>query len=426
MRIAYFDCFHGAAGDMLLAALIDAGLDLVALEQALAGLGLEGYALRAERVVSHGITGTRLHVPVEAGQPQRDWAAIRALLESAPLSERARSWALGAFARLARTEAAIHSVSVDQVHFHEVGAVDSIVDMVGVCVGLDLLGVQAVYASPLPLGRGWVRTQHGPLPVPAPATLALLAEVGAPTLPAPPDSDGELLTPTAAALLAELATFDQPPMTIRRVGYGLGRKAFPRLNGARVWLAETQAGDRSPRGGERGHGHARGGGSDLTPHASPPTLPTSPEPLVELRANLDDATGELVAYALERLLAAGALDAWAAPLVMKKGRPAVQLACLARPEQAPALAGLFLRETPTLGVRWSAAERLAAGRDWVEAATPWGPVRVKRKLLGGQVAGAAPEYEDCAAIARAHGVPLTAVYAAALRAVDAAANHPMG
>jgi uncharacterized protein (DUF111 family) len=136
---------------------------------------------------------------------------------------------------------------------------------------------------------------------------------------------------------------------------------------------------------------------------------------VELRANLDDATGEQIAYALERLLAAGALDAWAAPLVMKKGRPAVQLACLARPEQADALAALILRETPTLGVRWSPAERLAAARDWVQAATPWGPVRVKRKLLDGQVAGAAPEYEDCAAIARAHGVPLADVYAAALR-----------
>lgn len=373
----------------MLAALLDAGLEVGELERALAGLGMAGYTLRPERVVSHGVTGTRLHVAVGEGQPQRDWAQIRALIAGAALPERARGWALAAFERLARVEATIHGVPVDQVHFHEVGALDSIIDTVGVCVGLELLGVEAVYASPLPVGRGWVRTQHGPLPVPAPATLALLAEAGLPTVPAPPGSDGELLTPTAAALLAELATFEQPPMRISGIGYGLGHKEFPRLNGLRVWLGETDL--HAPR-----------------------------EALVELRANLDDATGEQIAYAIERLLAAGAPDAWAAPLVMKKGRPAVQLSCLARPEQAEALAELILRETPSLGVRWSPAERLAAKRDWVQAATPWGVVRVKRKLLDGRVAGAAPEYEDCAALARANNVPLAEVYAAALKAAEGA------
>jgi uncharacterized protein (TIGR00299 family) protein len=392
MKSAYFDCFHGAAGDMLLAALLDAGLEIGELERALGGLGVGGYRLRPERVVSHGVAGTRLRVEVDAGQPQRDWAQIRALLEAAQLPERARGWALGAFERLARAEAAIHGVPLERVHFHEVGALDSIVDMVGVCVGLELLGVEAVFASPLPVGRGWVRTQHGPLPVPAPATLALLAEAGAPALPAPEGSDGELLTPTAAALLAELATFELPPMALARVGYGLGHKEFPRLNGLRVWLGERQYAEGQMRRVER-------------------------EALVELRANLDDATGEQIAYAVERLLAAGALDAWTAPLMMKKGRPAVQLACLARPEQAEPLAELILRETPSLGVRWSPAERLAASRDWVEAATPWGVVRVKRKLIDGRVAGAAPEYEDCAAVARANDVPLADVYAAALREV---------
>jgi pyridinium-3,5-bisthiocarboxylic acid mononucleotide nickel chelatase len=410
MRIAYFDCFHGAAGDMLLGALLDAGLELPALEQALAGLGLAGYRLRPERVTSHSVTGTRLRVEVDPGQPQRDWAAIRALIESAPLDERARAWALGAFARLARAEAAVHNTPVEQVHFHEVGAVDSIVDTVGVCVGLALLGVEAVYASPLPLGCGWVRTQHGPLPVPAPATLLLLAEAGAPTLPAPPGSDGELLTPTAAALLAELARFQQPPMAIRQVGYGLGQKEFPRLNGLRVWIGNATPPVETSRW-DVSSNQAVSTDRDVS-HAHH-------EPLVELRANLDDATGEQLAYAAERLLAAGALDSWAAPIVMKKGRPAVQLACLARPEQRDALAALLLRETPTLGVRWSPVERLAAGRDRVQAATPWGPVHVKRKLLDGQVAGAAPEYEECAALARTHDVPLAEVYAAALRAIEA-------
>ncbi|MCS6881124.1 MAG: nickel pincer cofactor biosynthesis protein LarC [Oscillochloridaceae bacterium] len=400
MKVAYFDCFHGAAGDMLLAALLDAGLEVAALQTALNGLGLDGYTLTVRRALSHGVMGARLEIATREDQPPRDWAQIRALLAAADLPSPAGTWAIGAFARLARVEAAIHGVPVEHVHFHEIGAVDSIVDTVGVCVGLALLGVERVYASPLPLGRGWVPTQHGPLPVPAPATLALLAEAGAPVLPAPPGSDGELVTPTAAALLAELARFTQPPMIVRRVGYGLGRREFPRLNGLRVWIGEAypDSGAEPAATGGNSSGH--------------------PETLYELRCNLDDATGEGVAYAIERLLAAGALDAWAAPLVMKKGRPGLHLACLARAEQVTTLAELMLRETPSLGVRWSPVERQAAARDWVMASTPWGAVRVKRKLLNGAVAGLAPEYEDCAAIARAHNIPLAQVYAAAVRAAE--------
>lgn len=409
MKVAYFDCFHGAAGDMLLAALLDAGLDAAALQTALDGLGLDGYTLTARRTLSHGVTATRLDIAVREGHPPRDWAQIRALIAAASLPAPARTWALGAFARLARVESAIHGVPVEQAHFHEIGAVDSIVDTVGVCVGLALLGVERVYASPLPLGRGWVLTRHGPLPVPAPATLALLAEAGAPVLPAPPGSDGELVTPTAAALLAELARFTQPPMIVQRVGYGLGQREFPRLNALRVWLGEAYpgAGDEPP---------ARP--AQLTSEAIPGASPAPPEMLYELRCNLDDATGEAVGYAIERLLATGALDAWATPLVMKKGRPALQLACLARSEQVTDLASLMLRETPSLGVRWSPVERRAAARDWITAATPWGAVRVKRKLLDGAVAGLAPEYEDCAALARAHNLPLAQVYAAAVRAAE--------
>ncbi|MBX0330278.1 nickel pincer cofactor biosynthesis protein LarC [Oscillochloris sp. ZM17-4] len=372
---------------MLLAALLDAGLEIDALRRGLAGVDLGGYDLELERVQRHGVQGARLRVRVDEGQPARDWAQIRALIAGGRLSDRARSMALGAFGRLARAEAAIHGVPVDAVHFHEVGAVDSIVDMVGFCVGVDILSVSKIYASPLPLGRGWVRTQHGPLPVPAPATLALLAEVSAPIIPAPPGSDGELLTPTAAALLAELATFGQPPMRVQRVGYGLGSKEFPRLNGLRIWLGESDA--------------AEGDGR---------------ESLSELRCNLDDVTGEALAYAIERLLASGALDAWAAPLVMKKGRPAYQLACLARPGDVAPLTDIILRETPSLGVRWSPVERRAAGRDSLPVETPWGAVRVKRKLIAGEVAGGAPEYEDCAALARASGAPLADIYRAALRA----------
>lgn len=423
MRVVYFDCFHGAAGDMLLASLLDAGLDLGALTAALAGLPLSGYTIEAGRAMSHSVSGTRLRVRLDAPQPARDWAEIKGLLQAADLPGRAKQNALAAFERLARAEARIHGVPVESVHFHEVGAVDSIVDTVGVCIGLELLGVERVFASALPLGHGWVRTQHGPLPVPAPATLALLAEAGAPTLPGPPDSAGELVTPTAAALLGALAEFRQPPMRIAAVGYGLGWKEFPRLNGLRAWIGEIEAqADRRPHSAEHAesgaHVHDHTTGDAASPGLAPSPASAEHETLVELRCNLDDATGELVAYAIEGLLAAGALDAWAAPLVMKKGRPALMLSALCRPADLERLAGLVLRETPTLGVRWSSVERTAAPRDQLAVATPWGQVRVKRKLLDGAVAGAAPEYEDCAALARAHGVPLAQVYAAALRAAS--------
>jgi hypothetical protein len=393
MTTAYFDCFHGAAGDMLLASLLDAGLELAALEQVLAVLPLSGCTLEHQRTVSHHVSGSHLRVHVSAPQPARSWRDIRAMLEASALPARTRTCALGAFARLAHAEATIHGVPVEEVHFHEVGAPDSIIDMVGVCVGLELLGVERVYCSALPLGSGWVHTQHGALPVPAPATLALLAEVGVPVLPAPAGSGGELVTPTAAALLAELATFQQPPMQVRRVGYGLGQREYERLNGLRVWLG--------------------------TAWHNPSPLPDVPhESVIELRCNLDDATGEMVAYAIEQLLAAGALDAWAAPLVMKKGRPGLQLACLAHPADVERLALLVLRETPTLGVRWGPLERLAAERHTVSVETPWGAVRLKQKFIGGELVDNVPEYEDCAALARAHAVPLAQVYAAAQRSCE--------
>lgn len=405
-QLAYFDCFHGAAGDMLLAGLLDAAdprLDLAALKRVLAGLALTGYTLEQERTTSHHVRGSRLHVRVAAPEAQvgRTWAAIRALLATSTLPERTRDRASATFARLARAEAAIHSIPVDAVHFHEVGALDSIVDVVGVCAALELLGIEGIYASPLPVGRGQVSTQHGPLPVPAPATLALLAEAGAPVVPAPglaagDPGEGELVTPTAAALLCELARFQQPPLRLQRVGYGFGHKQFPRLNGLRVWLG--------------------------TQEQAPPEQvgDTWREQVVELRCNVDDTTGELAAYALEQVLAAGALDAWAAPLVMKKGRPALQIGCLARPDDVAALVALLLRETSTFGVRWVPLERSAARRAVQTVPTPWGPVRLKQKLLDGTVVARAPEYEDCAALARAHGVPLAQVYAAALQAGQSA------
>jgi hypothetical protein len=379
----------------------------------MAALPLSGYTLEHWHTVSHHVSGSRLQVHVHTAQPQRTWAEIRTLLAESALPERTRTWACGAFERLAQAEAKIHHVPVEQVHFHEVGAVDSIIDMVGVCAALDLLGIEQVYASPLPLGRGWVTTQHGQLPVPAPATLEVLAGVGAPVVPA--SAEGELLTPTAAALLAELAQFQQPPMRVQQVGYGFGAREFARLNGLRVWLGEALHTPEQHTHHHEPHAHSHHDHHHEHDHASAQHTATVREPVHELRCNLDDATGEVLAYAMEQLREAGALDAWAAPLVMKKGRPAVQLACLARGADVAALADLLLRETPTLGVRWQAMERIAAGRDTLPVQTAWGVVHLKQKILGGEVIASAPEYEDCAALARAHGVPLAQVYAAAMQ-----------
>ncbi len=392
MRVAYFDCFHGAAGDMLLASLLHTGLKQAALEEVLQALPLRGYTLKYQQVVQHHIVGGQVEVEVEGEQPSRTWADIRLLLETSSLPSRTRAWALGTFQRLARAEAKVHNVPIEEVHFHEIGAVDSLVDIVGVCAALDLLNIEKVYASVLPLGRGWIMTQHGLLPAPAPATLALLAEVNAPVEAGL--SEGELLTPTAAALLAEFATFEQPSLKLQQVGYGFGQRSYPRLNGLRVWLGEAFDPSLSPK---------------------PPKFEQVKEEVVEIRCNLDDSTGEVIAYVIEGLLKIGALDAWAIPLTMKKGRPGIQLSCLVPPASLEKFATFILCETSTFGLRWQTMERVVADRKLIFVQTPWGEVRVKQKLWEGEIIARNPEYEDCAALARKHGIPLMQVYEAALR-----------
>jgi hypothetical protein len=374
---------------MLLGSLLDAGLSLEDLRADLERLPVGGYHLAAERVTRRGLTGTHLRVDVEADvRPARHPADVEALVRDSGLPPRAIDRALAVFRRIARVEAAIHGTSLEEIHFHEIGAVDSLVDIVGFASGLERLGVEEIYASPLPLGSGWVESEHGRLPVPAPATLALLAEVGAPTLPGP--GAGELVTPTAAALLAELAAFERPAMAVLGVGYGFGTREYPWANALRVWLGELPPPAQGPDAGQ----------------------------VVELACNLDNASPEILGYALERLLAAGALDAWFTPIQMKKNRPAVKLSVLARPEDQARLADLLLRETPTLGVRYQELARTTAGRETRSVETPWGRVRVKVKLLAGRPVGAAPEYDDCAHLAAEAGVPLEQVMEAARRAAQ--------
>ncbi len=385
-RIAYFDCFAGASGDMLLGALLDAGLELEALKEALAALDLDGYELETERRHSHGLTGTKLHVR-DTGhtQPARHLHDIRHLIESSSLPERVKKRSIAVIERLGRAEAQVHGVPLAEVHFHEIGAVDTIVDVVGFVAGLDILEIGRIYSSPLPLGSGAIQTAHGRLPAPAPATLALIASAGAPTVPHPAQT--EIVTPTGAALLTQLAVFERPAMRVQRVGYGFGSKEFPWANGLRVWIGE---------------------------HEEPPW---ERDQVVEIECNLDDVSGEILGYTMERLFAAGALDVWFTPIQMKKNRPGVLLSLLAPRARMDDLVWALMRETSTLGVRlFPPAHRLKAERRTRKVETPWGKVRVKEKWAGDELLAVSPEYEDCARLAREAGVPLVRVMEAARQA----------
>ncbi len=370
--IVYFDCYSGISGDMTLGALVDAGVDPEALRAEVAKLGLAGYELRFDRVERQGISGTHAVVALDSSipQPHRHLSDLVAILDRSSLSPSVRDRAKAIFSTLAEAEAKVHGVPMDHVHFHEVGAVDALVDVVGAVAGLELLGVQEVFASPLPTGKGTVKTAHGLLPVPAPATMEILAGVGAPLRPL--DVEAELVTPTGAAILATLATFRQPDMRLRAVGYGFGTKQLPWANALRLWVGEP-AESREP------------GETSL------------------IEANLDDMTAEALGFAMERLFAAGALDVFFTPIQMKKNRPAVMLSVISPLDREREMASMVLRETTTLGVRISRTGRVTAERRVETVDTPLGPIRVKVKSFEGKVS-CSPEYEDCARIARERGL----------------------
>lgn len=388
MRIGYFDCFSGAAGDMILAAAVDAGWPLDALRAVVERLGLAGVSVSAERVTRGGIAATHVRVSVDERQQsdRRHLPEIIKLIVDADLPAAVAQNALIVFQRLAEAEAAVHGIEVEQVHFHEVGATDALVDIVGACAGLAALGLERIVCSPVPTGYGTVTCAHGVLPVPAPATAELLR--GVPL--AACDEQAELVTPTGAAILTTLAEGfgPLPPMRLARVGYGAGTRAGQR----RPNLLRLLIGD-----------------------AAQPTAADRDE-VVVLEAQVDDATGQAVAHACERLLAGGALDAFIVPIIMKKGRPGQLVTALCRPEDADALADLLLAETSTLGVRRTAAQRTKLPREVATVDTRFGPIRVKvaQRATGGRRAW--PEYEDCASAARAAGVPLVDVQQEALRA----------
>jgi len=372
VKIAYFDPFSGASGDMILGALVDAGLAVSDLTRELGKIRLGGYELRAERTGQHGIHGTRIVVDVPEDVHSRTWVQIRALIEGSELDDDIKGAAIAIFDRLAVAEAKIHNAEPDIVHFHEVGGVDAIVDICGACIGLALMGIEAVYCGPPQVGSGFAKSAHGLIPIPAPATAELLADTNvriATPIPAMLDSPAELLTPTGAAILTTLATFTRPSFAPSAIGYGFGQKELPWPNALRVWI------------GELAHAAAVGG-----------------ELLIE--TNIDDMNPQFFELVGERLFEAGALDVWWTPIQMKKARPATKVSVIASADRRQRIEDVLIVNTSTQGVRVSSVERVKAARKIETVATRWGDVQLKLRIWNGRVIDAAPEYDDCAAVAR--------------------------
>ncbi len=384
---AHLELFCGASGDMLLGALVDAGVPLATLQAAVDALDVGELRLTRRAVDQHGIAATKVDVEGTDDHHHRHLPDIERIITAAPVDPLVRDRAIAVFRALAEAEAKVHDMPVEQVHFHEVGALDAIADVVATVAGLHHLGVTDLSCRAVPLSHGTVRCAHGLLPVPAPAVLRLVE--GLPTEPL--DVDGETVTPTAAALLRTLVTRwgPAPPMTLRGHGYGAGTKRFPRANVLRLTVGEALRDD-----------HDVSGAATLT----------------LLETNLDDMNPEWLPPLLERLLEAGARDTWLTPVLMKKGRPGHVLAVLAEPVRSEVLRRLMFDHTTSLGIRESAVTRhhLARRRETVE--TPFGTVAVKVAELPDGSRRGAPEFEDCRRLAADHGVAIQRVHEAAMAA----------
>jgi uncharacterized protein (TIGR00299 family) protein len=379
-RVAYLDCVSGISGDMLLGAMLDAGLELDALRAELALLGVGGWLLRSERVQRAGISSTRAHVDLaEAPQPHRRLPDVLAIVEASSLAAQDRDRAAAIFRRLAEAESRVHGVDPERIDFHEVGALDAIVDVCGAVIGLRLLGIDELYCSSLPAGGGTVRGAHGVLPAPAPATLELLAAAGAPVASSAGDRPMELVTPTGAAIVTSLARFERPAMRLHAVGVGAGGRdpeGWP--NVLRLWV-----GDRDD--------------------------PVRPAMLL-VQTNIDDMNPEIYGYVQERLFEAGAADVWFEPIQMKKNRPGTMLSVLCDASREHTVSDVLLRETSTLGVRVMPVSRHEARREVFEFESSIGRAAVKVKRLAGEPPRVSPEYEACRALAESRGLPLAEVY----------------
>ncbi len=377
MKTAYLDAFSGLSGDMIVGALLDAGADFTELERAVSRLGLSGYRVTTRRKSVSGIAALKFEVEVSQTQPERHLGEIRSMIEHASLPPTVTANAVAIFTSLAEAEAKVHRSTPEEVHFHEVGAVDSIIDIVGAAWGFDRLGVDRVLVSTLPMGTGFVRSQHGVIPVPAPATTELLS--GFPMRLN--DGSSEMVTPTGAAILHTLARPAPAALTfdVEGVGYGAGTKDFSdRPNVLRLML-----------------------GHELTA--------VTGDEVVEIAANIDDLNPQIYDHLSERLFAAGARDVTLTPTIMKKGRPGVVLSVLADPALRDQLAEIIFAETTTIGVRFHPMARLKLDRRVIEVQTSYGTIRVKVSGGGSQPATIAPEYEDCRRVAAERKIPLKLV-----------------
>jgi len=375
MRVAYFDCFSGVSGDMCLGALVDTGLPLADLAKGLEGLRVRGFSLRSRRVTRGALAGTKVDVLIEKGR-DRMWnmRAARRVLKASRLPEPVRDRSLAVFEHLARAEGLAHRTPAAKVHFHELGDLDSLVDVVGTVLGCHLLGVEALYVSAINVGSGTSRSEHGVIPAPGPATAALLK--GVPVYAAGPRF--ELTTPTGAALMATLSAGagSMPAMTVTSIGYGAGEADPPGWpNALRVFVGDSLALAESDR-------------------------------VAMLETNLDDMNPQGYDLLIERLLARGALDVTLTPVIMKRGRPGIVLSVLADPAKVEPVLKVLFAETTTLGVRVQEVARRLLARELTEVATRFGPVRVKVATAAGRSLKARPEYQDCKRIAEQTGLPL--------------------
>lgn len=387
MKMLYFDCFCGAAGDMIVGALIDAGADFAKLEMALATLGVDGYRLSCEKVNKHGTMATKfdVHLDEQHEHPHRHLRHVVEIIESGDLPDEVKQASLETFQRVAECEAEVHGTTIEKVHFHEVGAVDSIIDIVGTHLALHQLQPDAIQCSALHVGSGTVKCAHGIMPVPAPATALLLR--GVPSYGG--EVDGELVTPTGAALLAQLAESfgPMPMMTIDSIGVGSGTKDIPdRPNVIRAMIGEVA--DAESRS----------------------------ETVVVIEANIDDMNPELFPPLVNDLLENGARDVFLTPILAKKGRPAHLISVLVDEALVSVVADTLLNGSSTLGLRMRREERITLDREWKSVETPWSAVKVKIGSYKGSVSSTAPEYDDCERVAREAGVTTREVYEAAYAA----------
>jgi pyridinium-3,5-bisthiocarboxylic acid mononucleotide nickel chelatase len=388
-KLAYFDCFSGISGDMTLGALVDAGCDLARLRSGLESLQIPSWTISAEKVWKNGMSATFVRVTTEGQIKHRSLSAILEILDKSQLPNSVRENAAAIFHRLGEAEASVHDVPLEKIHFHEVGAVDAIVDIVGACIGCEALGIQKFVCSPLNVGGGTARMAHGILPVPAPATAKLLQ--GKPTY-----SNGvprELVTPTGAAIVATLChTFGpQPAMNVSAIGYGAGSADLAgQPNVLRIMIGE----------------------------AAEKVVPGFDEEISVIEANLDDMNPQIYGYFQEKALAAGALDVYTTPVQMKKNRPGTLLTLLCKPQDVNALMSLIFAETTTFGARTYSAQRRTLPRESVNVHTQYGDVRIKLSRVNGHIQHVAPEFEDCRKLAVEKNVPLQRVISDALRAYE--------